>query len=78
MTRATHKISFRRWWHRVALFASLAVVLPTSAVDLKIASVAPDGSSWMQQMRAGASEIQQRTGGRVVGHDEFQRALHDE
>ena len=26
-----------------------------NAADIKIASVAPDGSHWMQQMRAGAT-----------------------
>jgi TRAP-type C4-dicarboxylate transport system substrate-binding protein len=36
------------------------------AVDIKIASVAPDGSRWMQQMRAGADEINARTNGRVA------------
>ena len=39
---------------------------PAGAVDLKIATVAPDGSNWMQQMRAGAEQIKERTGGRVV------------
>jgi TRAP-type transport system periplasmic protein len=38
---------------------------PAYAVDIKIASVAPDGSRWMQQMRAGAEEVNARTGGRV-------------
>ncbi len=37
-----------------------------SAADLKIATVAPDGSHWMQQMRAGAEEIKTRTAGRVT------------
>ena len=37
-----------------------------SAADLKLATVAPDGSHWMQQMRAGSEEIKTRTGGRVV------------
>jgi TRAP-type transport system periplasmic protein len=37
-----------------------------SAVDVKIATVAPDGSRWMQQMRAGAEEVNKRTSGRVV------------
>ncbi len=49
--------------------AVLALSLPGAqalAVDIKIASVAPDGSHWMQQMRAGAAEIQSRTGGRVA------------
>ena len=37
-----------------------------NAADIKIATVAPDGSRWMQQMRAGAEEVSARTGGRVV------------
>jgi TRAP-type C4-dicarboxylate transport system substrate-binding protein len=49
----------------------LAVLLgaggaPANAVDVKIATVAPDGSRWMQQMRAGAEEVGARTAGRVV------------
>ena len=48
------------------LGALLAVAcLPAHAVDIKIATVAPDGSRWMQQMRAGAEEVNARTGGRV-------------
>ena len=43
-----------------------AIGAPASAVDLKIASVAPDGSRWMQQMRAGAEEVAARTSGRVT------------
>src|SRR5262249_46901236 len=45
----------------LACFAFVA-----SATDLKIASVAPDGSHWMQQMRGGAEEIKTRTAGRVL------------
>ena len=37
-----------------------------NAVDIKIATVAPDGSRWMQQMRAGAAEVSTRTAGRVA------------
>jgi TRAP-type C4-dicarboxylate transport system substrate-binding protein len=46
----------------------LAAVLfaPALAVEIKVASVAPDGSGWMRQMRAGAEEIRSRTDGRVV------------
>ena len=52
---------------RVLAAVLLACVgFAASAVDLKLASVAPDGSHWMQQMRAGAEEIKTRTGGRVV------------
>jgi len=36
------------------------------AAELKIATVAPDGSHWTQQMRAGAEQIKMRTDGRVV------------
>ena len=46
--------------------ALAALGAPASAVDIKIASVAPDGSRWMQQMRAGAEEVSSRTGGRVT------------
>lgn len=35
------------------------------ATTFKIASIAPDGTSWMQQMRKGAEEIKKRTDGRV-------------
>lgn len=33
--------------------------------NLKIATIAPEGSSWMKDMRTGAKEIEERTGGRV-------------
>ena len=46
----------------VAVLAGLPV---HAAVTLKIATVTPENSDWMQQMRAGAEEIQQRTEGRV-------------
>lgn len=49
----------------LALVFALASA-PANAVDIKIATVAPDGSRWMQQMRAGAEEVNQRTGGRVA------------
>jgi TRAP-type C4-dicarboxylate transport system substrate-binding protein len=39
---------------------------PAHAVDIKIATVAPDGSRWIQQMRAGAEEVNTRTAGRVT------------
>jgi TRAP-type C4-dicarboxylate transport system substrate-binding protein len=43
-----------------------AAVSAAGAADIKIATVAPDGSRWMQQMRAGAEEINKRTAGRVA------------
>lgn len=39
---------------------------PALAVTLKIATVTPDGSQWMTDMRAGAKAIKERTDGRVV------------
>ena len=48
----------------VVLYLVFAVA--ASALELKIASIAPEGSQWMVQMRKGAAEIKDRTGGRVV------------
>lgn len=51
----------------LAAFACLLLAaMPARALDLKIASVAPDGSAWMQAMRQGAMEIARRTEGRVT------------
>ena len=50
-------------------FAMLLVLLLGSgyahATTLKIATVTPEGSDWMRNMRAGAAEIRERTDGRV-------------
>ncbi len=45
-----------------ALLASTAAMAQTT---LKIATVVPDGTSWMNTMRAGVAEIKERTDGRV-------------
>jgi len=47
----------------LALFPLWSTAL--SAQTLKIATLAPEGSFWMVEMRAGASEIEERTSGRV-------------
>lgn len=39
--------------------------LPLHAATLKIATVTPEGSQWMKDMRASAKEIKERTDGRV-------------
>jgi TRAP-type C4-dicarboxylate transport system substrate-binding protein len=52
--------------HCTAFVALLLLGATAHAIELKIATVAPDGSSWMQGMRAGGAEILQRTDGRVV------------
>ena len=53
-------------WRCTCAVLLLAAASRAAAVDLKIATVAPDGSHWMEQMRAGAEDIRQRTGGRVT------------
>lgn len=40
--------------------------LPAMAVTLKIATVTPDGSQWMSDMRESAKTIKERTDGRVL------------
>lgn len=41
------------------------VAFSAQALTLKVATLSPDGSSWMQKMRTGANEIKTRTEGRV-------------
>lgn len=50
-----------------ALLLALLSVVGAQAQDLKIkiATIAPDGTAWMQEMRRGAGEIAERTAGRV-------------
>jgi TRAP-type C4-dicarboxylate transport system substrate-binding protein len=47
----------------LALLAGLAA--QASATDLKLATVAPEGSGWMKDLRAAAAQVRDRTGGRV-------------
>jgi TRAP-type C4-dicarboxylate transport system substrate-binding protein len=61
--RAAKTRSFARLLLGVLLAGAAATA---NAVDIKIATVAPDGSRWMQQMRAGAQEVNARTAGRVT------------
>src|SRR4030067_359926 len=52
---------------RILLLAGLLLgAAPSRALDIKIATLAPDGTLWMQEMRKGAEEITRRTDGRVV------------
>ena len=50
------------------MFAALVAIpcVPASALNLKIATLAPDGTQWMQELRKGGDEIEQRTAGRVT------------
>ncbi len=51
--------------HLIPLLLLAALPLTGHATTFKIASIAPDGTSWMKEMRAGAEEIKKRTEGRV-------------
>lgn len=45
---------------------SLGLAPPVMAQELKLATIAPEGSAWMKAMREGAREISERTSGRVT------------
>ena len=47
------------------LILALLLPLQSQATTLKIATLAPDGTSWMKAMRAGAKENEERSSGRV-------------
>ncbi|MBE9516466.1 MAG: TRAP transporter substrate-binding protein DctP [Proteobacteria bacterium] len=49
----------------VLLLATTLLAQPASAKTFKIATLSPEGTAWMQKMRAGAKEIEKRTKGRV-------------
>lgn len=46
-------------------FYALMIAVTANAATLKVATVTPEGSQWMKDMRAGAEEILDRTEGRV-------------
>ena len=63
MITSDHKgVSMRK----LILLALVLLISGTgNAAVLKIATLTPEGSEWMEAMRAGASEIKERTDGRV-------------
>jgi TRAP-type transport system periplasmic protein len=44
---------------------AFAAILPAEATVFKIATVAPEGTAWMREMRAGAEAVKKRSEGRV-------------
>jgi len=55
---------------RIVILAVAPVLLalgmtPASAAQFKLATVAPEGSQWMAELRAGADELKAKTAGRV-------------
>jgi len=49
----------------IAVISLVASPVPLLAQTLKIATIAPEGSSWMKDMRSGAKAIEEHTEGRV-------------
>ena len=47
------------------LLVSLSLIPAAHATTLKIATLAPDGTSWMKQLRAAAAQVKKDTDGRV-------------
>ncbi|MEN8178816.1 MAG: TRAP transporter substrate-binding protein DctP [Pseudomonadota bacterium] len=47
------------------LLLSFGLLTGTHATTLKIATIAPDGTSWMKQLRTAAKKIQEETQGRI-------------
>jgi len=57
----------RKIWSTLLIVALFGVVTPAWAQTktFKIATLAPEGSDWMNQMKSGAKEIAEKTDGRV-------------
>ena len=49
----------------IAVMAMLLLAAPAAARTLKIATIVPDGSAWMQEMRRVGKAIEEETQGRV-------------
>lgn len=56
----------RQIFRAALLLAGITLTTCAQATTFKIATLAPDGTSWMNAMRAGAKEINERTDGRVT------------
>ncbi len=50
---------------RLLVLPILLVSLQAQALTLKIATISPDGTTWMKELRAAAADIKQQTSGRV-------------
>ena len=56
-------LHFKPW---LVAFLVLFVAGYTNAFEVKVATILPDGSHWLREMRASGEEIQMRTAGRVT------------
>ena len=61
-----HNLTLQRCLQSILLAGLLLGSATSRAIDFKIATLAPDGTTWMQELRKGAEEIARRTDGRVV------------
>jgi TRAP-type C4-dicarboxylate transport system substrate-binding protein len=64
--RSRKGILMRSLWSLMLALLLAAPFVPARALTLKIATLAPDGSLWMQELRKGGEQIAQRTAGRVT------------
>ena len=55
------------WLNRFSIAAalSIAAAFPATATTIKIATVAPEGTTWMREMRASSEAVKKATDGRV-------------
>lgn len=60
------RLIIRRQMQLCLMLSLLMVLSSVTAKTIKIATLSPDGTMWMQEMRAGAEEITRRTQGRVA------------
>lgn len=56
---------FKSTYRLLGLLALSVLPVTAYAQSIKIASIAPDGSAWMTEMRAGGERVEKRTEGRV-------------
>lgn len=62
----TTRVSCRQFTGRIAIgLILLGLTTAAGAQTIKLATIAPEGSMWMDSMRAGAAEIDKRSAGRV-------------
>jgi TRAP-type transport system periplasmic protein len=60
------RIRVSRWLARALMALAVSLLaLGSQAAEIKVATIAPDGSVWMREMRAGAQRIKERSAGRV-------------
>ena len=62
----SRRLMHLNWVLALLMVTTLGFSQPANSKVIKIATLSPDGTSWMKAMRAGAKEIKQETQGRVI------------